>query len=1326
MPQTSPYVFLSHSGADTQATLELKRRLLGAREACAVGLRVWFDKDDLRPGERWSTQIERAIEKEATAFVVYVGSGGVMNWVEAEVDVALSRAIADSSFPFIPVLAAESESAGALPPFARRYQGVHDPLGKGEELEKLLKAILKSDWNTPIRVIDEPFVGLRPMREDEADRFFGRKAEVAALVDKFRRHRIVAIVADSGTGKSSLAGAGFAPAFRGGALADLSRDGPDDRIWHIVTMRPRANPEEGLRSGVTEAAEKLGRSPDERASLRRRILVSDPSEVAFALECDLPAAKTATLLIVDQFEELFAQTPDALCAPFVKMLLALADSGRDIRVLLTVRADYFNLLSEIRDPTGNEIMGADGRTLFARLTADGRAAILPLKRIPEAGLHEVVCEPLRLAGDGDKSAREALLQAVLREISDQPSDLPLLQVALRATWRQRKATGCRLLEAYESVGGVLGALAREAEKVRNARLSSDDQARLESIFVRLVRLGDTGGATRRTAVLDEFDAPRRALLRRLGDDEHGRLIVVGEVSAEIAHEALITQWPWLQSRLRDEARDVRKLDRLMSKSNEWNQASAERKEGYLAVGAERELFDELAVRHSDWMSGIDRAFVDASNAFHQLELDAKRAEEERKERDRATLRRRFNLLMAAAALLLLAVGVTAWLFLQQAGLRREADSAAAVAEKSKDEADTARKLAETQRNHADAILANATDIIAKVQSQLDNTTRVEATALFHAGAEHGDVGSMRNLGVSYMDGLGIAQDYAMARQWFEKAADKGNQDAMRDLGVLYENGRGVSRDYAKAREWYENAAGKGDASAMFYLGVLYDSGRGVPRDYAKARVWFEKAADKGDPSAMIDLGAMYANGQGVAQDYVKAWEWYEKAADKGDESAMAALGEFYLDGKGAPQDYAKAREWFEKVADKGDASAMFKLGLLYAKGQGVPEDYAKAREWYENAARKGDVNAMTGLGLLYANGQGVAEDYVKAREWYEKAADKDDANAMTGIGLLYANGQGVPRDFAKAREWYEKAADKGNASAMFYLGVLYDSGDGVSQDYAKAREWFEKAADKGDESAMFNLGVLYAEGQGVPRDFAKAREWYEKAADKGNASAMLNLGALFANGKGVPQDYAKAGEWFMKAADKGNASAMLNLGALFANGKGVPQDYAKAREWFEKAADKGIADARERLEELRVEEAAGTGRYSEARQLEEALAAKIEARETEREGKPGGETVQALNSIAWYALLARDYGRALTAAERAHTILPDELIVETNHAHALMFLGRETEAEALYLSHKGERLSKADNRLWESAIAEDFAELQKAGVTDPMMDDIREQLGVFR
>ena len=130
---------------------------------------------------------------------------------------------------------------------------------------------------------------------------------------------------------------------------------------------------------------------------------------------------------------------------------------------------------------------------------------------------------------------------------------------------------------------------------------------------------------------------------------------------------------------------------------------------------------------------------------------------------------------------------------------------------------------------------------------------------------------------------------------------------------------------------------------------------------------------------------------------------------------------------------------------------------------------------------------------------------------------------------------------------------------------------------------------------------------------------------------------------------------------------------LYGNGQGVAQDYAKAREWYEKAADKGDASAMAELEKLSISEAAAAGRYAEALQLQEALAEKVEAMETKREGKPGRETAEALHVVAWYALFAREFTKALTVADRAHALLPDNLPIETNRAHALMFLGREEE-----------------------------------------------------
>src|SRR5262249_14744528 len=155
-------------------------------------------------------------------------------------------------------------------------------------------------------------------------------------------------------------------------------------------------------------------------------------------------------------------------------------------------------------------------------------------------------------------------------------------------------------------------------------------------------------------------------------------------------------------------------------------------------------------------------------------------------------------------------------------------------------------------------------------------------------------------------------------------------------------------------------------------------------------------------------------------------------------------------------------------------------------------------------------------------------------------------------------------------------------------------------------------------------------------------------------SAMNNIGVLHYNGQGVPQDYAKAREWFEKAADEGDTTAMNNIGVLYEHGQGVPQDYAKAREWSENAADT------------------------------------VQAEETTREGTAAKETAQALNNVAWYSLLAREFTKALTIADRAHALFRDNLMIEINRAHALMFVKAGEECKALYLAHKGKPLSEQD------------------------------------
>jgi hypothetical protein len=80
----SGLLFLSHAGIDSEAALRLAERIKSSPEAQSPGLRVYIDKADLRAGGRWKDQLHDTLQ-HSTAFVVYVGSKGVVNWVWDEV-----------------------------------------------------------------------------------------------------------------------------------------------------------------------------------------------------------------------------------------------------------------------------------------------------------------------------------------------------------------------------------------------------------------------------------------------------------------------------------------------------------------------------------------------------------------------------------------------------------------------------------------------------------------------------------------------------------------------------------------------------------------------------------------------------------------------------------------------------------------------------------------------------------------------------------------------------------------------------------------------------------------------------------------------------------------------------------------------------------------------------------------------------------------------------------------------------------------------------------------------------------------------------------------
>lgn len=134
------------------------------------------------------------------------------------------------------------------------------------------------------------------------------------------------------------------------------------------------------------------------------------------------------------------------------------------------------------------------------------------------------------------------------------------------------------------------------------------------------------------------------------------------------------------------------------------------------------------------------------------------------------------------------------------------------------------------------------------------------------------------------------------------------------------------------------------------------------------------------------------------------------------------------------------------------------------------------------------------------------------------------------------------------------------------------------------------------------------------------------------------------------------------------------------------------------------------------------GDYAGAFALQQTFVARVETTETTEAGKAGPKTADALGNLAWYALIAREFATALAASERASTLAPGQIWVETNRAHALLFLGRPDEARQIYLAHRGARLANETSKTWEDMVADDFQELRKRGLAHTAFDEIAHEL----
>ena len=473
--------------------------------------------------------------------------------------------------------------------------------------------------STPADLGQCPYKGLAPFRGADAGDFFGRERLVGELAARSVQFGLLGVVGDSGSGKSSVIAAGLLPSLRAGLL-------PGSERWQQVSMRPGEHP----------MSELLATS---------RILVPDAGTDAFEQATRAVGADGRLILFVDQCEELFTVCSDeSERVAFLDALTAAARSPEHFLVVIALRGDFYGACA--RYPEFSGLLAANHVPVGPMTSDELRRAIeLPARRAT-----------LR--------TESALVDELLDDVADQPGALPLLSTALVELWQQR-GNGWLRLEAYRRTDGIRGAVARLAEATYE-QLTDEERETARRIFLRLVGPGEGDAVTRRRAPISEFDLDRDPIVKRVMDRfTTDRLLTTSASTVEVAHEALLREWPRLRGWIEEDLQGHQLRQHLTQAARQWESSGREQSELYR--GARLSATLDWSASHGQDLNETERAFVQESRQAGEAET----------RRVRRTNRRLRGLLVGAAIFLMVALIAGSVAFVQ----RGHARSSAAAAER---------------------------------------------------------------------------------------------------------------------------------------------------------------------------------------------------------------------------------------------------------------------------------------------------------------------------------------------------------------------------------------------------------------------------------------------------------------------------------------------------------------------------------------------------------------------------------------------------------------------------------------------------------------------
>ncbi len=359
-----------------------------------------------------------------------------------------------------------------------------------------------------------PYRGLKSF--DSKQYFFGRERATARLMELVEQHDVTIVHGESGQGKSSLIKAGFKPLF-------------EEKATGIEIIGPVV-PGEIVGHATAEIIQK--RLPEiELENIRDQL--TNPRSVNNILKKYNPAG---SLVIIDQFEELFTQQGTDVDAAVKKTISVIQKILSPNKVIIILRSEFLKRFKALLGKKSEHV------------------AYFKIPRMSYHELKRAILGPARIKG---LIIEPRVVESVISDVLEERASLPLLQFTLDKLWEKRVKNEIRY-DVYKKIGSPHECLKREADEIYNS-LTSEEKRIAESIFKDLSTPDGYRQRVQKPKLKENLDAigldTKNAFEHVLGKFVDAELIRLSSSETyDVVHEALMVNWPkyqnWLSQKIR--------------------------------------------------------------------------------------------------------------------------------------------------------------------------------------------------------------------------------------------------------------------------------------------------------------------------------------------------------------------------------------------------------------------------------------------------------------------------------------------------------------------------------------------------------------------------------------------------------------------------------------------------------------------------------------------------------------------------------------------------------------------------------------------------------